>query len=150
LEDNFLNAQLFSLQIADEYFTDNIEFLITGVAPREFNNAQKKNLVVRVVDYKIIVDHLYNLGADRILRICVMEHEIPIILAEAHEGIGNYAGKPTTQKILCIGLRWPMVHMDAKEYFQNRDLCQRVGKLYRRDEMSLRPQVTLKVFYNGK
>jgi hypothetical protein len=37
------------------------------------------------------------MGADNILRRCVLEHERPRILAEAHEGIvgGHYAGKAT-------------------------------------------------------
>jgi hypothetical protein len=58
------------------------------------------------------------MGADNILR-CVLEHEGPIILVEDHEGIaeGHYAGKDTTQKVLCIGLWWPTVHRDANEYF---------------------------------
>jgi hypothetical protein len=76
--------------------------LSTGFAPREFTTVQKKILVVRVVDYQLIVGHLYKIGADNILRICVMEHERPIILAEMHEGIakGHYAGKSTMQKVL--------------------------------------------------
>jgi hypothetical protein len=38
------------------------------------------------------------MGADNILRRCVLEHEIPRILIEAHEVIdgGNYAGKSAT------------------------------------------------------
>jgi transposase InsO family protein len=55
-------------------------------------------------------------------------------------------GRLLVQKILCAGLWWPTVHKDAKEYCQNCDVCQRVGKPSRRDEMPLRPQVTLKVF----
>jgi hypothetical protein len=39
LEDKFPDAQLFSVQIADEYFVDIIEFLSTGFAPREFTTA---------------------------------------------------------------------------------------------------------------
>jgi hypothetical protein len=46
LEDNFLDAQLFSVQIVDEYFADIIQYLSTGTAPQEYNTAQKKNLVV--------------------------------------------------------------------------------------------------------
>jgi hypothetical protein len=95
LEDNFLDAQLFSVQIADEYFADIIEFFSTRVAPIEFNIMQKKNLVVRDAGYQLISGDLYNLGEDNILRRCVMEHERPIILEEVHEGIsiGNYAWK---------------------------------------------------------
>ena len=67
----------------------------TGTALKEFNTAQKKNMVVRVANYQLITRHLYNMGTDSILRICVLEHERPRILAEAHEGItgGHYAGK---------------------------------------------------------
>jgi hypothetical protein len=69
-------------------------------------------------------------------------------LGEDHEGIvgGHYAGKGTMKKVLHVGLRWPTFHKYAKEYFQKCDVYQRVGKPNRRDEMPLRPQVTLQVF----
>jgi hypothetical protein len=84
-----------------------------------------------------------------ILRRCVMEPEKRVILVEAHERIvgGNYTGKATAQKVLHARLWWPTVHMDEKKYCQNCDVCQRVGKPSKRDEMPLRPQVTFKVFY---
>jgi hypothetical protein len=98
LEDNFPNAQLFSVQVADEYFADIIEYLSTGTAPLEFITMQRKNMVVRVSYYQLIVGHLYNMGSYVILRRCVLEHERPINLEEAREGIarGNYARKSTT------------------------------------------------------
>jgi hypothetical protein len=87
------------------------------------------------------------MGADRILR-CVLEHERPRILTEAHEGIagGNYVEKYTAQKVLCARLWWPIVHKDDKEYCPQCDVFHRVGKPNIRDEMPLRPQVTLQVF----
>jgi hypothetical protein len=74
-----------------------------------------------------------------------------MVLTKEHEGIdgGNYAINPTTKKELHAGLWWPIVHKDAKEYCQNCDVYQRVGKPSRRDEMPLMPQVTLQVFLNG-
>jgi hypothetical protein len=77
-----------------------------------------------------------------------MEHELPIILEEAHEGItrGHYAEKSTVQKILCIGLWWATLSKDVKEYCQNCDVFHWVENPSRRDEMPLKPQVTLKVF----
>jgi hypothetical protein len=65
------------------------------------------------------------MGTDNILRRCLLEHEIPRILTEAHEGIvgGHYAGKATTQEVLCARLWWPIVHRDAKEYCQTCDVC---------------------------
>jgi hypothetical protein len=42
------------------------------------------------------------MGEDRILRRYVLEHKIPRVLIEAHEGIVgvHYLGKATTQKVL--------------------------------------------------
>jgi hypothetical protein len=39
LEDNFPDAQLFSVQVADEYFVDIIKYLSTWIAPQEFSTA---------------------------------------------------------------------------------------------------------------
>jgi hypothetical protein len=73
---------------------------------------------VRAVDYQLIIGHLYKLGADGILRRCVMEHECSMVLAEAHEEIArrHYVGNPTTKKVLCAGLWCPTMNKDAKEY----------------------------------
>jgi hypothetical protein len=70
------------------------------------------------------------MGVDRILRICVLEHERPRILAEAHEVIAgiHYARKAIVQKLLHIGLWWPTIQRDANDYFHKCDVCQRVGK----------------------
>jgi hypothetical protein len=57
-------------------------------------------MVVRTIDYQLIAGHLYNMGADSILRRCVLENERLRILIEVHEGIdgGHYAGKDIAQK----------------------------------------------------
>ena len=54
LKDNFPDAQLFAIQIADEYYTDIIHFLTTGWAPDESTKHQKKQLVVKAADFKLI------------------------------------------------------------------------------------------------
>jgi hypothetical protein len=89
IEEKFPDTQLFSVQVADEYFSNIIQYLSTQTAPQEFNTVQKKTLVVRAADYQLIAGHLYMMGTNNILRRCVLEHEIPRILAEAHEGIAG-------------------------------------------------------------
>lgn len=105
-------------------------------------------MVVCVADFQLIGGRLYKLGLDEILRRYVLEHETPLILAEAHEGIagGHLAGSATTKKILRVGLWWPTLHKDAKKYSQSYDVCQRLGNPNRRDEITLVPQVTLRYF----
>jgi transposase InsO family protein len=148
LEDTLPDAQLLAIRRVDDHFTEIVQFLSTGMAPCEYTIIQKKQLVVRAADFSLIVGQLYKMGPDEILRRCVMEAERPLILAEAHEGIagGHYAGKETTQKVLRAGLWWPTLHKDAKEYYKACDVCQRVGKPSRRDEMPLAPQLTLQAF----
>jgi hypothetical protein len=74
---------------------------------------------VKATDYQLIAGNLYKLGTSEILRWCVLEHELPVILEEAHDGIagGHYAWRETKQNILCLGIWWPTLHKDAKEYY---------------------------------
>jgi hypothetical protein len=88
------------------------------------------------------------MGPNETLRRCIMEAERQLILEEANEGIagGHYAGKETTQKVLRVGLWWPTLHKDAKEYYKACNVCQRVGNPSRRDEMTLALKLTLQAF----
>jgi hypothetical protein len=148
LYDILPNAQFLAIKKYDDHFAEIVQFLSTGMAPREYTFIQKKQLVVCAVDFQLIVGWLYNMGLDEILRICVMESERPLILEEAHEGIaeGHYVGKSTTQNVLRDGLWWPTLHKDDKEYYRACDVCQRIGNPSRRDEIPLSPQVTLQEF----
>lgn len=89
----------------------------------------------------MISRNLYKLGADGIFRYCVLEHERPMIFTKVNEWIagGNYAGKATAQNILCVGIRRPTIHNDAKEYYQACNVFYRVVNPSRRDEMHLHP-----------
>jgi len=65
------------------------------MAPEGYTSQQKKELVVRVADFSVIVVHLYKMGANEILSRYVPDFERDIIPAEAHGGAsgGHYAGK---------------------------------------------------------
>ena len=103
---------------------------------------------MHAADFTLIAGQLYKLGPDEILHRYVLENERRRILEEAHAGIagGHYAGKPNVQKVLTAGLWCPTVHKDAKEFCRSCDVCQRIGKPSRRDEMLLKPQITLQAF----
>lgn len=59
---------------------------------------------------------------------------------------GNYAGKETTDKILCAGLWWPMLHKDSKAYCKECNAFQRTDRPSKRDELPLQPHVSLQPF----
>ena len=70
---------------------------------------QKKQLVVKDLDFQLIAGNLYKLGPDEILRRCVLPHEQGEIMAEAHVGVtgGHYGGQDTTHKVLYARIWWP-------------------------------------------
>jgi hypothetical protein len=96
-------------------------------------------MVVRAVDYQLIIGKLYKLGLDSLLRRCFLDHEKKDILWECHNGVvgGHVGGKATAEKILQVGLWWAMLFKDAKVYAKSCDVCQRVGKPSQRDELPL-------------
>ena len=141
MEDNLPDAQLFNIHITDDYFVDITEFIIRCTAPTEYSTKKKKKFVVKAANFTTIDGQLYKLGPHEILRSYVFPHERSLILEEAHAGIagGHYSGNPTAQKVLTVGLWWPTLHKDAKEFCRSCDVCQRTGRPSRRDEMPLNP-----------
>ena len=67
---------------------------------------------------------------------------------DAHWGVagGHYVGRETAQKVLRAGLWWPTLHQDSKSYCKACDVCQRMGRPSRMDEIPLNPQMTLQPF----
>ena len=56
---------------------------------------KKKQLIVKVIDFQLIVAQLYKMGPNEILRRCVLEHEKPMVLNEEHFSVigGQHVGK---------------------------------------------------------
>jgi hypothetical protein len=84
LDDTLPDAHLLAIRKADDHFTEIVQFLSTGMAPREYTVIQKKQLVVRAANFQLITGQLYKMGPDEILRRCVMEAKIPLIQSESH------------------------------------------------------------------
>ena len=117
--------QLFVVHIMDSHFEDIIHFLTTGTTLEGYTGLEKKELVVCVVDFSVIVGHLYKMGLDEILQRYVPEFESSSILAGAHGGAagGHYVGKAIAQKVLRVGLWWSTLHKDSKAYCRACDAC---------------------------
>ena len=120
----------YPIDVFDKEFDAIIHLLNTGYTPKDYSTWKKKQLVVKVIEYTLIVGQLYKLGPDKKLRRCVFDHERQWVMAKAHAGVseGHYAGKETVCKILQDGLWWPTVHMDTRKYYCDCDKCQRTRK----------------------
>lgn len=54
IEDNLPDAKLFVIRVADDHFLDIIQFFTIGMAPSKYITHQKKELVVREVDFSLV------------------------------------------------------------------------------------------------
>lgn len=54
---------------------DIIQFLAIEMVPTQYTMKQKKELVVRAIDFSLIARHLYKMRLDEVLRRYVYEHE---------------------------------------------------------------------------
>eukprot|EP00253_Pinus_taeda_P018158 PITA_18158 len=145
IEEGLPDAQLYAVHIENGHFKDIIHFLTIGTVPQGYSVQRKKELVIRAIDFIVIVGHIYKMGNDEILRRYVPKFERRQILAKAHGWVagGHYAGRATAQKILCARLWWPTLHQDSKANCQACNVCQRRGKPLQRDEMPHQPQMML-------
>nr|GEU62598.1 reverse transcriptase domain-containing protein [Tanacetum cinerariifolium] len=74
---------------------------------------------------------------DQIIRRCVAGQEAIDILKACHSGPtgGHYGANYTAKKVFDSGFYWPTIYKDAFELVKHCDLCQRQGKISKRDEM---------------
>jgi len=130
IDDEFLDAALFQVEVLPTEYADIIHFLSTGQFPLDYTEKQKKKLVYKIGLYTLIADTLYKKGKDEILRCCINPSEVLLILQGCHSDIccGHFAGLVTTQKALQSGYWWPTMFADATNYARKCDPCQRIGK----------------------
>ena len=91
------------------------------------------------------------MGPYEILRHCILKHERPIVLAEAHVGVvgGHYRKSDNVHNFtgsIMVAYTPFISHLDVLDYYHSCDICQRLGKPSQWDEMSLVPQLTLQTF----
>ncbi len=100
---------------------------------------------MKAANFCVIAGQLYKMGSDEVLCRYVPKNERHSILVEPHDGVvgEHYEGKATAQKILRVGIWWPIIHKESKEYCNACDVCQRTRRSSRRDEILLNPHVTL-------
>lgn len=81
--------------------------------------------MLQAANFFMITGHSYKMGFDEILCRYVPEYERPSIIVEAHVRVvgENYAGRVIVQKILRVGIWWPIVHKDSKIYCRVCDAC---------------------------
>ena len=68
IENELPDAQLFKVDMVDDYYEQIIQFLVMKTALEELTRSQKKQFVFRETDFQLSVGQLYKLGPDEIFQ----------------------------------------------------------------------------------
>ncbi|CAL1382711.1 unnamed protein product [Linum trigynum] len=92
--------------------------------------------------------HLFRIGANAIIRRCVMDYEMESILYHFHEGptSGHHGGNCTARKVLQLGFYWPSSFKDVGAFARRCDRCHRSGNISAHDEMPQNVFITCEIF----
>ncbi|KAL2242612.1 UNVERIFIED_CONTAM: Transposon Ty3-G Gag-Pol polyprotein [Sesamum indicum] len=148
LNDEFPDEHLHTIQGITPWYADIVNFLVTGVLPRDLTRARKDKIKNDAKHYVWDEPYLWKFCSDQIIRRCVPETEIPSILEFCHSYAcgGHFGPKGTARKVLECGLFWPNMFKDAYLFCKSCENCQKVGNLGHRNQMPLSPILVCEVF----
>jgi hypothetical protein len=91
---------------------------------------------------------LFKIGADNLLRRCVVKEEARKILWQCHNSPygGHFNGERTAVKVLQSGFYWPTLFKDAYAHCKFCEECQKTGAISKRNEMPLQNILEVEVF----
>ncbi len=124
-----MDALLFLLQLV--WLQEISKYLIIGKNSVQYVHEQKKKLILRALRFYLIQGKLYHQGQDQVLKHCLQDSKIPIVLQEMHEGVngGHFSSNTIVHKILDAKYWWSTMHKDVSQYTQACDNYQRIGNL---------------------
>ena len=150
VNDEFSDEKLLAIEDkrAVPWFVDYVNYLVAQVVPPKFNYQQKKRFFAYLKHYCWEEPLLYRHGADQVIRRCVPEDEMHIVLNHCHTlpcG-GHFGGQRTSAKVLQSGFYWPTLFKDAHHFVSTCYKCQRMGSISRKDEPPIHPILEVEMF----
>ena len=99
--DNFLDEYLFQLKGMIPWYTDMVNYLVTGSLPSNLSKSRKAEIKSESKYYVWDKPYLWKFCFDQVIRRCVPENEFQSILAFCHDyACGGHSGpKRTTRKV---------------------------------------------------
>ena len=112
VDDRFVDDNLFVVTAKPDWYADIVKFLTTQKLPEDWRNEERR---VRVNSRHFVMIGHSAKGPDGLLRICVSEVEVLLILETCHDSAcgGHFSSQFTGQKILRAGYFSPSskIHM---------------------------------------
>ncbi|XP_026400374.1 uncharacterized protein LOC113296277 [Papaver somniferum] len=148
LRESFPDEQLFSLQVAEPWYADTVNYLVSKQIPENLSRAERDKL--KRLAYQYIWDdpYLWKYCADQVIRRCVSESKFQSILSFCHSYAcgGHFGSKRTALKVLESGFYWPTLFKDAYIFCTTCDRCQKTCNLGARNQMPQTPILFIEIF----
>ncbi|XP_070046866.1 uncharacterized protein [Nicotiana tomentosiformis] len=117
IREEFPDEQIFSIATVSErppWYEDIANFLASGWLPHDLTRDQRRKLQGEVKSYLWDDQFLFKLYADGVIRRCVPEGEMAIILSHCHDGAarGHYGGNRIAAKLVSASRKDWFVKLD--------------------------------------
>jgi hypothetical protein len=148
INNNFPDANLFSIGVVPTWYEHIAEFLSTPQLPEGLSKNERRKVRVNSTHFALISGKLYRKGIDGLLRRCLTYGEVPTILEACHDSAcgGHFSGRLTTQKALRAGYFWPTMFADVESHTKRCDVCQHYVRNDLHLDLPLNPSLPLVPF----
>ncbi|XP_075098010.1 uncharacterized protein LOC142175325 [Nicotiana tabacum] len=136
----FPDEQLFAItQDPPPWYADYVNYIVSGLLPPEIQSEARKRFLHDVNFYYWDEPFLYKQCADQLMRRCIPEKEVELVLYDCHASPyrADHRGNRTAGNVLQSGFFWPILFKDAHAFGKKCDQCQKIGKITKRHEMPL-------------
>jgi hypothetical protein len=146
LNENFLDEQLFAVEVQLPWYADIVNYLTSKVFPPGMSSQERKRLMSLSRHYYWDEPYLFKSCPDQIIRRCVLVEDQLSILQHCHQfACGRHFGvKRTAFKVLQSGFHWPNVFKDAFLFCRSCD--KRSGNISSRNQMPLQNILVVELF----
>ena len=102
MDDDLVDKALFLVIARPLWYSEIVEFLTTQQLPPELPKEERRKIQVNSRQFVVLRNRLYRRGLDGVLRQCVLEGEIDVILSTCPDSAcgGQFSSQLTGQKIL--------------------------------------------------
>jgi hypothetical protein len=147
IRDSFPDEQLFAVTKLS-WYAHIVNYLVKGFIPKTWTTQDRRKFFVEVRNFYWDDPYLFKYCPDQILRRCIPDNETLSVIKFCHTEAcgGPFFVKKTTAKILQCGFYWPTMFKDTHSFCKGCLECQKLGRVTRRNMMSMSPILEIEVF----
>ncbi|RDX87581.1 Retrovirus-related Pol polyprotein from transposon 17.6, partial [Mucuna pruriens] len=125
IKDDFPDKQLLCMDTSTPWFADICNFIVASQFPPEASRLYKEKIKSDAKYYIWDDPYLWKRGSDHVIRRCIPDSEISLVLHFCHAaaGGGHHGSTRTARKVLDCGFYWPTIFRDAHQFVSTCEQC---------------------------